>query len=242
MTPRQARIASSTFVLLAQASSYNALYMQGDVASARIAGEAHAAARRRRRGPQRNPPARPRTTPSGHKRTALLKPELGQCRRTRRRRCRTRPVPTPFGPYNASSTSAALDRSPATASCGRSRGRPSCPTSTTTVCRSPPRPRKALLTRLVLGAFGGQSVLPVPARCSHRMPRRRSSRFSACWRRAAIVRVRPTAASVSRRRGHPRVRAGSGVGAQGPHFGRCRGPAAEQCDPAEGGRGALTPA
>lgn len=73
MTPRQARIALSTFVLLAAGIVYNALYMQSDVASARIAGEATRPAPASPRTTAQ-PPARTRTT-QGTKRTALLKPD-----------------------------------------------------------------------------------------------------------------------------------------------------------------------
>ena len=73
MTPRQARIALSTFVLLAAGIVYNALYMQSDVASARIAGEAMRPAPVSPRTTAQ-PPARTRTT-QGTKRTALLKPD-----------------------------------------------------------------------------------------------------------------------------------------------------------------------
>lgn len=73
MTPRQARIALSTFVLLAAGIVYNALYMQSDVAAARIAGEATRPAPVSPRTAAQ-PPARTRTT-QGTKRTALLKPD-----------------------------------------------------------------------------------------------------------------------------------------------------------------------
>ncbi|HET7156506.1 MAG TPA: peptidoglycan-binding domain-containing protein [Hyphomicrobiaceae bacterium] len=73
MTPRQARIALSTFVLLAAGIVYNALYMQSDVASARMAGEATRPAPVSPRTTAQ-PPARTRTT-QGTKRTALLKPD-----------------------------------------------------------------------------------------------------------------------------------------------------------------------
>jgi peptidoglycan hydrolase-like protein with peptidoglycan-binding domain len=73
MTPRQARIALSTFVLLAAGVAYNALYLQSDAASTKLAGQA-----------ARPAPPSPRTTaqPSartraaqGTKRTAQLKPD-----------------------------------------------------------------------------------------------------------------------------------------------------------------------
>ena len=73
MTPRQARIALSTFVLLAAGIVYNALYLQSDAASTKLAGEAARPAPASPR-PTAQPPARTRTT-QGTKRTALLKPD-----------------------------------------------------------------------------------------------------------------------------------------------------------------------
>ena len=73
MTPRQARIALSTFVLLAAGVVYNALYMQSDAASARIAGEATRPALTSPRATAQ-PPVRTRAA-QGTKRTALLKPD-----------------------------------------------------------------------------------------------------------------------------------------------------------------------
>jgi peptidoglycan hydrolase-like protein with peptidoglycan-binding domain len=73
MTPRQARIALSTFVLLAAGVVYNALYLQSDAASTRIAGEATRPASTSPRATAQ-PPARTRTA-QGTKRTALLKPD-----------------------------------------------------------------------------------------------------------------------------------------------------------------------
>ena len=73
MTPRQARIALCTFILLAAGVVYNALYMQGDTASARLAAETTLATSAR----VVQPPARSRTasgTAQGTKRTALVKP------------------------------------------------------------------------------------------------------------------------------------------------------------------------
>jgi peptidoglycan hydrolase-like protein with peptidoglycan-binding domain len=73
MTPRQARIALSTFVLLAAGVAYNALYLQSDAASTKLAGQA-----------ARPAPPSPRTTAQptartraaqGTKRTAQLKPD-----------------------------------------------------------------------------------------------------------------------------------------------------------------------
>ena len=73
MTPRQARIALSTFVLLAAGVAYNALYMQVDAASTKLAGEAVRPASPPPRTAAQ-PPARTRTA-QGTKRTAQLKPD-----------------------------------------------------------------------------------------------------------------------------------------------------------------------
>lgn len=73
MTPRQARIALSTFLLLATGIVYNALYMQSDAASTKLAGEAVRPAPASPR-PTAQAPARTRTS-QGTKRTALLKPD-----------------------------------------------------------------------------------------------------------------------------------------------------------------------
>lgn len=73
MTPRQARIALSTFVLLAAGVAYNALYLQSDAASTKLAGEAVRPAPPAPRATAQ-PTARPRTA-QGTKRTAQLKPD-----------------------------------------------------------------------------------------------------------------------------------------------------------------------
>ena len=73
MTPRQARIALSAFVLLAAGIVYNALYMQVDATSARMAGEAMRPAAASPRTTA-HPPARTRAA-QGTKRTAQLKPD-----------------------------------------------------------------------------------------------------------------------------------------------------------------------
>ena len=76
MTPRQARVALSTFILLAAGMVYNALYMQVDAPpDRRTASEAGPPGSPRTGA---TPSGRPRATPQGTKRTALLKPELGQ--------------------------------------------------------------------------------------------------------------------------------------------------------------------
>jgi peptidoglycan hydrolase-like protein with peptidoglycan-binding domain len=73
MTPRQARIALCTFILLAAGVAYNALYMQIDAASTKLAGEAARPASPSPRAAAQ-PPARTRTA-QGTKRTAQLKPD-----------------------------------------------------------------------------------------------------------------------------------------------------------------------
>ena len=73
MTPRQARIALSTFVLLAAGVAYNALYLQSDAASTKLAGEAVRPAPPTPRATAQ-PTARTRAA-QGTKRTAQLKPD-----------------------------------------------------------------------------------------------------------------------------------------------------------------------
>ena len=72
MTPRQARVALGTFVLLTAGVVYNALYMQGETGPGRrIAGDATQSKPARADAP---PPGRSRTGQTT-KRTALLKPD-----------------------------------------------------------------------------------------------------------------------------------------------------------------------
>ena len=237
MTPRQARIALSTFVLLAAGVVYNALYMQSDVASgqdcrrgdasgAGVTADHSAAPRPHAHNPRRQnaPPCSSRTRPMPTTRRKTLPDEAGaDTIRAIQRELNQRG----FGPVASDGIMRPVTRA-AIMSYEHDNRLP-------LHRRGHGRAADASRAR----RFGHRCACRAPARCSHRMPRRRSSRFSACWRRAAIVRVRRTAASCRDGSGHPRVRAGSGVGAQGPHFRRCRGPAAEQRDPAEGGRGAL---
>jgi peptidoglycan hydrolase-like protein with peptidoglycan-binding domain len=74
MTPRQARIALSSFVLVGGGVAYNALYMQGDPASTKTAAEAARSSVPRAEAPS---PPRARTTPAT-KRTAQLKPNAAK--------------------------------------------------------------------------------------------------------------------------------------------------------------------
>jgi peptidoglycan hydrolase-like protein with peptidoglycan-binding domain len=72
MTPRQARVALGTFVLLAAGVVYNALYIQGETGTGRrVAGDATQSKPVRADAP---PPGRSRTGQTT-KRTALLKPD-----------------------------------------------------------------------------------------------------------------------------------------------------------------------
>lgn len=79
MTPRQARVALGTFVLLTAGVVYNALYMQGETGPGRrVGGDAIQSKPVRADTP---PPGRPRTGQTT-KRTALLKPDSAKTTQT----------------------------------------------------------------------------------------------------------------------------------------------------------------